>query len=150
MGGGRARIKSAEVVKTNLALIRGYLKVGRFVRQLLTWNIPNAVPRCSFVRATVVTIITLSPGSLSFSLLPFPRPGRALSFPLLLYSSPLPPSLPLSHSLFFFVSLYVSDNLFTLSGNEYRVYICVCVCVSDARKTAKQRKNRAPDTAGSQ
>lgn len=26
----------------------------------LTWNIPNAVPRCSFVRTTVVTIITAS------------------------------------------------------------------------------------------
>ena len=37
--------------------------------------------------------------ALSFSLLPFPRPGRALSSPLLLYSS-LPPSPPLSLSLF--------------------------------------------------
>jgi len=32
-------------------------------RRLLTWNIPNAVPRCSFVRTTVVTIITLSSSS---------------------------------------------------------------------------------------
>lgn len=48
--------------------------------RLLTWNIPNAVPRCSFVRATVVvTIITLSRPP-SFSLLPrsSSRPGRAI------------------------------------------------------------------------
>lgn len=71
---------------------------------------------------------------------------------LSLCSSILLPSLlpSLSLTLSFSSSLCTCPIISLLFRATNTAYIYMCVCVSDARKTAKQRKNRAPDTAGSQ
>lgn len=79
-----------------LILILQYQQlVHQFAR--LTWNRPNAVPRCSFVHTTVVTIITASFHFLFFSLATH---VFTTSFSLYL----LPPPLTNSVRLFCFLS----------------------------------------------
>ena len=79
--------------------------------------------------------------ALSFSLLPFPRPGRALSSPLLLYSS-LPPSPPLSLSLSPSLCTCPIISLLFRATNTAYIYACVvCMCVFIYQTLRKQRNS---------